>query len=59
MLRRIDVHRLFSPAVYSQVGLFVALEIEELQQDTARNRLLEDPGRDDFCLLYTSDAADE
>jgi hypothetical protein len=50
MLRRIDVHRLFSSAVYRQVGLFVAFEIEELELKTARNGLLVDPGRDDFAM---------
>ena len=50
MLRRIDVHRFFSPAVYRQVRLFVAFEIEELQRETALNRLFVDPGRDNFAM---------
>ena len=52
MLRRVDVYRFFSPAVYSQVDLFVAFEIEELQRETALNRLFVDPGRDNFAMPF-------
>src|SRR6185369_5811807 len=46
VLRRIRVHGLVGPAVDGEIGLLVAVDVEESDVDAARHRRLEDRGAD-------------